>query len=83
VFIAVEFQLSKVRMAVKKLHCNAEFHPLIVVALIEEYQNAEFYPLILVVSIEGTPMLNSILSLWWCQLKKPNAEFCTHYCGFK
>jgi hypothetical protein len=28
-------------------------------------------------------MLNSILSLWWCQLKKPNAEFCTHYCGFK
>jgi hypothetical protein len=83
VFIAVVFQLSKVRVAVKKLHCNAEFHPLIVVALIEEYQNAEFYPLILVVSIEGTPMLNSILSLWWCQLKKPNAEFCTHYCGFK
>jgi hypothetical protein len=71
VFIAVEFQLSKVHVAVKKLHCNAEFHPLIVVALIEEYQNAEFYPLILVASIEGIPMLNSILSLWWCRLKKP------------
>jgi hypothetical protein len=41
-------------------------HPLIVVALIEEYQNAEFHPLILAASIEGTPMLNSILSLWWC-----------------
>lgn len=71
VFIAVEFQLLKVRVAVKKLHCNAEFHPLIVVALIEEYQNAEFYPLILAASIEGTPTLNSILSLWRCWFKKP------------
>jgi hypothetical protein len=65
VFIAVEFQLLKVHVAVKKLHCNAEFHPLILVAFIEEYQNAEFYPLVLAASIERTPMLNSILSLWW------------------